>query len=116
MNFPNRELLLFRVVLALPKASKMGLAFRIFCSKVPPAEVPKLSHKYLRMYFVDSVFPAPDSPAKISVHYVLVYPNIPSKIQVERSFLSNDYRVVINMSWARILKKLGLRLLRVEFT
>ena len=62
MNLPNREELLFRVVLALPKASKMGLAFKILDSKAPPAEVPKLSHKYFKMYFVDSVFPAPLSP------------------------------------------------------
>ena len=40
----------------------MGLAFKILDSKAPPAEVPKLSHKYFKMYFVDSVFPAPLSP------------------------------------------------------
>ena len=40
MNLPNLELLLLRVVLALPKASKIGLAFSNF----------------------DSVLPAPDSP------------------------------------------------------
>ena len=62
MNLPNREELLFRVVLALPKASRIGLAFKILDSKAPPAEVPKLSHKYFKMYFVDSVFPAPLSP------------------------------------------------------
>ena len=50
MNLPNREELLFRVVLALPKASKMGLAFKILDSKAPPAEVPKLSHKYFKMF------------------------------------------------------------------
>ena len=62
MNLPNRDELLFRVVLALPKASRIGLAFKILDSKAPPAEVPKLSHKYFKMYLVDSVFPAPLSP------------------------------------------------------
>lgn len=61
MNLPNLELLLLRVVFALPNASRMGLASRIFCS-IEPAETATESHRYRKRYFVLSVFPAPDSP------------------------------------------------------
>ena len=37
------------------------LHWMIRCS-MGPARVPQHSVRYLRMYFVDSVFPAPDSP------------------------------------------------------
>lgn len=63
MNLPKRELLLLRVVLALPKASKIGLASRIFDSIGPAPAIEW--HKYLSKYLVDSVFPAPDSPDTI---------------------------------------------------
>uniref|UniRef100_A0A2M4DC77 Putative secreted protein n=1 Tax=Anopheles darlingi TaxID=43151 RepID=A0A2M4DC77_ANODA len=60
MNLPKRELLLLRVVLALPNASRMGFASRIFCS-IGPA-VALVSHRNLSRYLVLSVLPAPDSP------------------------------------------------------
>lgn len=40
MNFPKRDELLFRIVWALPNASKMGFAWRICCSKRPRATGP----------------------------------------------------------------------------
>lgn len=63
MNLPNRELLLFRVVFALPNASKIGLASRILRSIGPAAA--NEWHRYLRIYFVLSVLPAPLSPDTI---------------------------------------------------
>ena len=42
----------------------IDLPSRIFCS-IGPADVPHSSHRYLSKYFVDSVFPAPDSPDTI---------------------------------------------------
>lgn len=39
----------------------MSLPSKIFCS-IGPAADPHKSHIYRRIYFVDSVFPAPDSP------------------------------------------------------
>lgn len=63
MNLPKRELLLFRVVFALPNASRIGLASRILRSMGPAAA--NEWHKYLSIYFVDSVLPAPDSPDTI---------------------------------------------------
>lgn len=38
INFPNRLELLFRIVWAFPKASKMGFACRICCSSNPREE------------------------------------------------------------------------------
>lgn len=63
MNLPNRELLLLRVVFALPNASRMGLASRILASIGPAACIEW--HRYLSKYLVDSVLPAPDSPDTI---------------------------------------------------
>lgn len=63
MNFPNLELLLLRVVFALPNASKIGLASKIFCSTGPAAAIEW--HRYFNRYLVDSVLPAPDSPETI---------------------------------------------------
>ena len=40
------------------------LPSRIFCSTGPAVD-PQRSQRYLRRYFVDSVFPAPDSPETI---------------------------------------------------
>ena len=75
--FPNRDELSFRVVLALPKASMMGLVARICCSvslmplaSLAPAaalRLPGLSGsstvaKYRMMYLAETVLPAPDSP------------------------------------------------------
>jgi hypothetical protein len=53
MNFPNLDELLFLRVLALPKASRIGFADKIFCS-IPEAE-PAASEKYERQSFVVSV-------------------------------------------------------------
>lgn len=39
MNFPNRDELLFRIVWALPKASKIGLACKICRSSRPREDV-----------------------------------------------------------------------------
>ena len=60
MNLPKRELLLFRTVQALPKASRIGLLARIRSSICE--WVPLMVAKYCKMILVDSVFPAPDSP------------------------------------------------------
>lgn len=76
MYLPKRELLSLRVVLALPKASIMGLLARIWRSiSLMPSSSPLRSTrlrsvdvsldalmtdaKYRRMYFADTVFPAP---------------------------------------------------------
>lgn len=58
----KREELLFLVVLALPKASKIGLACKICCSRVPDPDLPATVARYWITFFVFSVFPAPDSP------------------------------------------------------
>lgn len=63
INFPNRELLLLRVVFALPNASNIGLASNILRSIGPAAAIEW--HKYFNKYLVDSVLPAPDSPDTI---------------------------------------------------
>ncbi|KAH3682258.1 hypothetical protein WICPIJ_006768 [Wickerhamomyces pijperi] len=72
---PKREELSFLVVLALPKASMIGLVAKI-CFSVsdisilvswPPREFSEVVNssteaKYLMMYLADTVLPAPDSP------------------------------------------------------
>lgn len=79
MYLPKREELSLRVVLALPKASMMGLVARI-CSSVSliesilPLRLPGLSGdsrvaKYLIMYLALTVLPAPDSPETTMVWF-----------------------------------------------
>src|SRR5579872_6952103 len=71
MYFPNRDELSFRVVLALPKASKAGLVARIclstslassketFVFPLPSAEGGLTDAIYRMINLADSVFPAP---------------------------------------------------------
>eukprot|EP00732_Lithocolla_globosa_P000284 Lithocolla_globosa_v1_NODE_73_length_6890_cov_29.271982.p3 type:complete len:103 gc:universal NODE_73_length_6890_cov_29.271982:2219-1911(-) len=72
VNFPKREELLFLRVLAFPKASKMGLACKIFSSRFrseepSPTSSPRLTAvKYLIKCLQVSVLPAPDSPLTIT--------------------------------------------------
>lgn len=61
-----RDELSFRMVLAFPKASKMGFASRICCSIHEC--LPLIAARYCRINFVLSVFPAPDSP-EITIHW-----------------------------------------------
>ena len=58
--FPKRDELLLRFVLALPNASRMGFASRIF-SSTPPSDS-ATSARYFKQNFVHTVLPAPDSP------------------------------------------------------
>lgn len=67
INLPNLELLSFLFVLALPKASRIGLVFRIFCSKLklwlPDDGWEEFNEeRNWRLCFVVSVFPEPLSP------------------------------------------------------
>ena len=67
VNFPKRLELLLRRVLALPKASRMGLASRTLFSSssiVPTAPEPLTAARNLMTCLQLSVFPAPDSPLK----------------------------------------------------
>lgn len=59
-GLPKRLLLALRVVLALPRASKMGLA-AITRLSTAPRDPPTVA-KNLRAYLADTVLPAPDSP------------------------------------------------------
>ena len=61
-NFPKREELLFRTVLAFPKASSTGLLSRICCWILPAPPPCDRCIRYCRTILVASVFPAPDSP------------------------------------------------------
>ena len=65
-NFPKRDELLLRTVLAFPKASRMGEESTIIRSMAlcpPSASGPLLTVvRYWSTYLVASVFPAPDSP------------------------------------------------------
>ena len=61
IHLPKREELLLRTVLALPKASRMGLADSSL-SAMPAVVEPAASAKNLRHCFVASVLPAPLSP------------------------------------------------------
>ena len=59
----NREELLFLTVCAFPKASRMGLACRICCSRLSASCGPEaIAARYCMTFLVFSVFPAPDSP------------------------------------------------------
>ena len=72
-NLPKRLLLSLRIVLALPKASRIGLESRMrrrmisdmsLVSLISPAAAAfaPFSRRYWMMIFVASVLPAPDSP------------------------------------------------------
>lgn len=69
ISLPNREELLFLSVFALPKASRIGFAARICCSRVPEAvadgpppavEREDTSARNCRMSLVASDLPAPE--------------------------------------------------------
>lgn len=65
MYFPNREELLLRKVLALPKLSSRGLESRIWFSMLGPmrlAVLPQMVEMNCKIFLVASVLPAPDSP------------------------------------------------------
>lgn len=65
MYFPNREELLLRKVLALPKLSSSGLESRIWFSMLGPmrlAVLPQIVEMNCKIFLVASVLPAPDSP------------------------------------------------------
>ena len=76
MSLPNRELLSFLSVFALPKDSKIGFVRRMRSSTPTPARdpspddaarpVPATPARYLIAIFVVSVLPAPDSPPTTS--------------------------------------------------
>ena len=66
MYFPNRDELSLRIVFALPKASRIGLASRICCSIQEC--FPEMAARYCKINLVLSVFPAPDSP-EITTHW-----------------------------------------------
>lgn len=60
-----RDELSLRIVLALPKASRMGFASKICCSIHEC--LPLMAARYCNISFVLSVLPAPDSP-DITIH------------------------------------------------
>lgn len=50
-------------VWAFPNASRMGLVFKIRCSRdVPSVPAPQRNINWLEICLADSVLPAPDSP------------------------------------------------------
>ena len=64
IHLPNREELLFLIVLALPNDSKMQFD-DINLWQTPAPDPPAPSINSVRICFVVSVFPAPDSPEVI---------------------------------------------------
>jgi len=70
MNLPKRLELLFLVVLAFPNDSRIGLE-STNCSSTCEC-LPLRWARYDTISFVDSVFPAPDSPL-ITTHWLALF-------------------------------------------